>query len=295
MKETIGFIGLGHMGGPMAANLVKAGYPVVGMDLSSAACAQAALAGVEIAESNPAAVSRADIVITMLPAGKHVLSVWEEILPSLKEEVLLLDCSTIDVESACMAHNLGETSGYLTLDAPVSGGTVGAENATLTFMVGGSESAFARAQGVLGVMGKRIIYCGKKGAGQVAKICNNMILGISMLGVCEAFTLGEKLGLSHQALYDVASVSSGQCWALTTNCPVPGPVSSAPANYDYQPGFAMSLMVKDLLLSQQAALLAGVHTPLGAAAAHLFGLYEKQGHGGEDFSAIISLFQARNS
>ena len=219
----IAFIGLGNMGGPMAANLVKAGHKVTGFDLSPASCDQARSDGVSIAGSTLDAVREAEVVVTMLPAGKLVLSVWTDILPSVKEGTLLIDCSTIDVESARKAHGMaGEQNRNLTsLDAPVSGGVGGATAATLTFMAGGGAEAFARAEPLLLRMGKRAVHCGEAGAGQAAKICNNMILGISMIGVAEAFVLGEKLGLSHQALFDVASTSSGQCWALMNHCPVP--------------------------------------------------------------------------
>ncbi|MHC5308267.1 3-hydroxyisobutyrate dehydrogenase [Bartonella sp. LJL80] len=291
MAETIAFIGLGHMGGPMAANLAKAGYHVKGMDLSQQSCCDAQKNGVEIAPSNRDAVSGASCVITMLPAGQHVLAVWQEILPVITPDTLLIDCSTIDVDTSLHVHQCAQKQGCLSLDAPVSGGTIGAINASLTFMVGGEEQAFQKGQALLAAMGKRIVHCGGDGAGQAAKICNNMILGISMAGVCEAFALGEKLGLSHQALYDVASTSSGQCWSLTTNCPVPGPVPSSPANKDYQPGFATSLMLKDLRLAQQAALATGAATPMGAEAAQLFNLFEKLGFGHEDFSAIIKFFR----
>lgn len=287
MAETIAFIGLGNMGGPMAANLVKAGFAVRGFDLAAASLKTAAGNGVTICKTSAEAVGHADVVVTMLPAGKHVISVWTELLDVIKAGTLLIDCSTIDVESARKAHALADASGCSSLDAPVSGGTGGAAAGTLTFMVGGTEQAFARGEPILQAMGKRIVHCGGDGAGQAAKICNNMILGITMAGVGEAFVLAEKLGLSHQALFDVASTSSGQCWSLTTYCPVPGPVPTSPANDDYKPGFAAALMLKDLKLAQEAALSSGASTPLGAQAAQLYGLFEKLGHGGEDFSAII--------
>ncbi len=233
---NIAFIGLGNMGGPMAANLVKAGHAVTGFDLSPASCDQARADGVGIAASTTDAVREAEIVVTMLPAGRHVLSVWTDILPAVKDGTLLIDCSTIDVESARKAHGLAQERGLMSLDAPVSGGVGGAKGATLTFMAGGAKEAFDRAEPILSRMGKKVVHCGEAGAGQAAKICNNMILGISMIGVAEAFVLGEKLGLSHQALFDVASTSSGQCWSLTTYCPVPGPVPASPANNDYKPG-----------------------------------------------------------
>jgi 3-hydroxyisobutyrate dehydrogenase len=227
----------------------------------------------------------------MLPAGKHVLSVYEDIAPKAKKGALFIDSSTIDVESARKAHAIATKHGLLSVDAPVSGGTGGATAGTLTFMAGGSGDAFAAAEPVLKPMAGRIVHCGGDGAGQAAKICNNMILGISMIGVAEAFVLAEKLGLSHQALFDVASTSSGQCWSLTTYCPVPGPVPTSPANRDYNPGFAAALMLKDLKLSQEAAQSAGAVTPLGAEAAQLYALFNAQGHGGVDFSGIINFLR----
>lgn len=291
---TIAFIGLGNMGGPMAGNLVKAGHQVRAFDLSQASKDAAAELGVGIAGSAAEAVAEAEIVVTMLPAGKHVLSVWADILPSVKQGALLIDSSTIDVESARKAHALAADRGCLSLDAPVSGGVGGAKGATLTFMVGGTEEAFALGEPVLAKMGRRIVHAGAAGNGQAAKICNNMILGISMIGVSEAFVLAEKLGLSHQALFDVASTSSGQCWSLTTYCPVPGPVPTSPANNEYKAGFASALMLKDLKLAQEAAQGAGAATPLGAAAAQLYGIHNAWGEGGADFSAIIHLLRGRD-
>ncbi len=288
---NIAFIGLGNMGGPMAANLVKAGHAVKGFDLSAEILRSAEASGISPAASLADAVAGADAIVTMLPKGAHVLSVWGELASLAKAGTLLIDCSTIDVESARKAHQLADGVDCLSLDAPVSGGTGGAAAGTLTFMAGGSDAAFAAARPLLEAMGKKIVHCGGNGAGQAAKICNNMILGISMIGVCEAFALGEKLGLSHQALFDVASTSSGQCWSINTYCPVPGPVPTSPANNDYKPGFAAALMLKDLKLAQEAALAAGAATPLGAEAAQLFDLFEKQGHGGRDFSAIIEMLR----
>lgn len=288
---NIAFIGLGNMGGPMSANLVKAGHAVKGFDLSAEILKTAAASGVSPASSIKDAIAGADTVVTMLPKGAHVLSVWGELVTSAQAGTLLIDCSTIDVESARKAHELAAGAKCLSLDAPVSGGTGGASAGTLTFMAGGADAAFARAKPVLEAMGKKIVHCGGNGAGQAAKICNNMILGISMIGVCEAFALGEKLGLSHQALFDVASTSSGQCWSINTYCPVPGPVPTSPANNGYKPGFAAALMLKDLKLAQEAALAAGAATPLGAEAAQLFDLFDKQGHGGRDFSAIIEMLR----
>ena len=289
---TIAFIGLGNMGGPMAANLVKAGHAVTGFDLSAASCSQAKADGAAIADSAAAAVKDADVVITMLPAGRHVLSVWTEILPAMAGGALIIDCSTIDVESARQAHALAAKYDVLSVDAPVSGGTGGAKGATLTFMAGGDDRAFAAARPVLENMGRKIVHCGGNGAGQAAKICNNMILGISMIAVSEAFALAEKLGLSHQALFDVASTSSGQCWSLTSYCPVPGPVPASPANNDYKPGFASALMLKDLTLAQDAAKAAGASTPLGRHAQEIYQTFEASGQGGVDFSGIIQHVRA---
>src|SRR5689334_17024949 len=288
---NIAFIGLGNMGGPMAANLVKAGHKVTAFDLVAASRDQAKADGAAIAESSIASVKGADAVITMLPAGKHVLSVWNEVIPVMAKGTLIIDCSTIDVESAKQAHALAAKHGALSVDAPVSGGTGGAKGATLTFMCGGEDKAFAAAKPVLENMGKKIVHCGGAGAGQAAKICNNMILGISMIGVGEAFALAEKLGLSHQALFDVASTSSGQCWSLTSYCPVPGPVPTSPANNGYKPGFAANLMLKDLKLAQEAAQASGASTPLGALAAQLYALFAGLGHEHEDYTAIVNFLR----
>ncbi|QUS39608.1 3-hydroxyisobutyrate dehydrogenase [Tardiphaga alba] len=285
---SIAFIGLGNMGGPMAANLVKAGHKVTGFDLVEASRAQAKADGVTVAATAVDAVKGAEVIITMLPAGKHVVSVWSEVIPAAAKGALMIDCSTIDVESARKAHGLAAAQSLPSVDAPVSGGTGGAKGATLTFMAGGAASAFASAKPILEAMGKKIVHCGDAGAGQAAKICNNMILGISMIGVSEAFVLAEKLGLSHQALFDVASTSSGQCWSLTTYCPVPGPVPTSPANNEYKPGFAAALMLKDLKLSQEAAKAAGAQTPLGAHAESIYETFDKDGQGGVDFSGIVN-------
>src|SRR6267378_3435610 len=284
---SIAFIGLGNMGGPMAANLVRAGYKVVAFDLVEASRKQAKADGAAIADSSVGAVKDADTVITMLPAGKHVISVWTEVVPAMTKGALIIDCSTIDVESAKQAHALAAKHGLPSVDAPVSGGTGGAKGATLTFMCGGDDKAFAAAKPVLENMGKKIVHCGGASAGQTAKICNNMILAISMIGVSEAFALAEKLGLSHQALFDVVSTSSGQCWALTNYSPVPGLVPTSPANNEYKPGFAAALMVKDLTLAQDAAKAAGAATPLGKHAQEIYKAFDASGHGGVDFSGII--------
>jgi 3-hydroxyisobutyrate dehydrogenase len=285
---TIAFIGLGNMGGPMAANLVKGGHKVVAFDLVAASRDQAKSDGAAIAESSVSAVKGADVVVTMLPAGKHVVSVWNEVVPAMTKGTLIIDCSTIDVESSKQAHALAAKHGVASVDAPVSGGTGGAKGATLTFMCGGDDKAFAAAKPVLEKMGKKIVHCGAAGAGQGVKICNNMILAISMIGLSEAFSLAERLGLSHQAVFDVVSTSSGQCWALTSYCPVPGPVPTSPANNDYKPGFAAALMVKDLTLAQDAAKASGTATPLGKQAQEMFKAFDASGNGGVDFSGIIN-------
>jgi 3-hydroxyisobutyrate dehydrogenase len=288
---SIAFIGLGNMGAPMAANLVKAGHAVTGFDLSEACRDQARAAGVAIAATAREAAAGADAIVTMLPAGSHVRAVWADIAPAAKPGALLIDSSTIDVESARAVHAVASSAGLSSVDAPVSGGTGGAKAGTLTFMVGGADEAFSRARPLLEAMGKRIVHCGGAGAGQAAKICNNMILGISMIAVGEGFALAEKLGLSHQALFDVASTSSGQCWSLTTYCPVPGPVPTSPANNGYKPGFAAELMLKDLKLSQEAAAAAGAATPLGAEAARLYAAFAEAGNAGMDFSGIIEMLR----
>jgi 3-hydroxyisobutyrate dehydrogenase len=287
----IAFLGLGNMGAPMAANLVKAGHTVQGFDLVEAAKHAAAGAGVSIAPSARAAVSNVEAVVTMLPAGKHVLAAHADFLPAAPKSALVIDCSTIDVDSAKKAHEAGAAAGALTLDAPVSGGVGGATAGTLTFMCGGSPEAFARAKPILENMGKRIVHCGGPGAGQAAKICNNMILGATMIVTCEAFALAEKLGLEVQSLFDVASTASGQSWSLTSYCPVPGPVPASPANRGYKPGFAASLMLKDLKLAQEAAASVGAATPLGAEAAQLYALFVAAGHGGDDFSGVINFLR----
>ena len=289
--SIIAFVGLGNMGGPMAANLVRAGHTVTGFDLAAASLEAARADGLGIAGSAREAVAGAESAATMRPAGRHVVAVWTDILPAVAEGALVIDCSTIDVESARAAHAIAAKRGVASLDAPVSGGTVGAKGGTLTFMVGGSAEAFGAGEPVLAQMGRRVVHCGEAGAGQAAKICNNMILGITMIGISEAFVLGEKLGLTHQALFDVASTSSGSCWALTTHCPVPGPVPTSAANNGYKPGFATDLMLKDLKLAQEAAKAAGAATPLGASAAALYGRFAEGGHGAQDYSAIVTMLR----
>ncbi len=288
----IGFMGLGHMGLPMAKNLVKAGHSLAGFDVVPAAREAAQAAGIAVVERTVEAVEGADIVLTMLPNGKLVLQVYAEVLKKAGPGTLFIDSSTIDVVSARAAHADAAAAGCRAVDAPVSGGVSGAAAGTLTFMVGGDAAAFRAAEPVLAQMGRKIVHCGPAGAGQGAKICNNMILGISMIGVCEAFVLAETIGLDAQALFDVASTASGQCWSLTSNCPVPGPVPASPANHGYKPGFAAALMLKDLTLSQETAARAGANTPLGAHAAEIYGRFVESGFGQQDFTAIINAIRA---
>jgi len=291
----IGFIGVGNMGGPMVANLVKAGHAVTAFDLDASARAKAEAAGAAIAGSAAEAARAGEIVITMLPAGRHVRAVYlgdGGVIAEAAAGTLLIDCSTIDVESARVVNRAAADAGLAMLDAPVSGGVTGAEAATLTFMVGGEADAFARAEPVLAVMGKTIVHAGAAGNGQAAKICNNMILGASMIVVGEAFKLGERLGLSPQKLFDIASKSSGQCWSMTSYCPVPGPVPTSPANRGYRPGFTAAMMLKDLRLAQEAANAIGAATPLGAEAAALYALFCNAGNAEVDFSGIIRMIGA---
>jgi 3-hydroxyisobutyrate dehydrogenase len=288
--SRIAFIGLGNMGLPMAQNLIKAGHQVEGVDLNPASIEKLKAAGGTSVEFAKVAAARADVVITMLPAGKHVRDVYlgpGGIVENANLGTLLIDCSTIDVDTAREVAAAAEARGLLMLDAPVSGGVSGAAAGTLTFMVGGSVRAFTRAQSILEKMGKTIVHAGLAGTGQAAKICNNMILGISMIAVSEAFVLAEKLGLDHQKLFDISSKSSGQCWSLTTYCPVPGPVPASPANRDYQPGFTAAMMLKDLRLAQEAAKASGANTPLGADAERIYSSYADSGEAGRDFSGII--------
>ena len=292
----IGFIGLGNMGLPMAQNLIKAGHQVEGVDVNGAAVEKLRAAGGAAAETAKIAAARADVVITMLPAGEHVRDVYlgsGGVIENANAGTLLIDCSTIDVETARAVAAAAEARGLMMLDAPVSGGVGGAQAATLTFMVGGSERAYQRAPSILQAMGKTIVHAGGSGNGQAAKICNNMILGISMIAVSEGFVLAEKLGLDAQKLFDISSKSSGQCWSMTNYCPVPGPVPTSPANRDYQAGFTAAMMVKDLRLAQDAARAAGATTPLGAEAAALYGLYVGAGEGGRDFSGIVNFLRGK--
>jgi 3-hydroxyisobutyrate dehydrogenase len=293
---TIAFIGLGNMGLPMAKNLLKGGHRVIGVDLAPANLAAAAEAGIETGPAAGEAAAQADVIVTMLPAGPHVRAVYGNaggVIESAKPGTLFIDSSTVDVDSARAVAAQAEKAGHLMLDAPVSGGTGGAAAGTLTFMVGGSDAAFDKAKPYLELMGKTIVHAGGPGTGQAAKICNNMVLGISMIAVSEAFALADKLGLDRQKLFDISSKSSGQCWSLTSYCPVPGPVPTSPANRDYQPGFAVDMMLKDLKLAQQAAASAGASTPLGAQAAALYQLFSAAGHGGLDFSAIVKMLQGK--
>ncbi|MBQ1443100.1 MAG: 3-hydroxyisobutyrate dehydrogenase [Renibacterium sp.] len=285
----IAFLGLGHMGLPMAVNLVKAGHSVLGFDVFPAALEAAARQGVPVADSAEAAAAEAEVVLTMFPSGKHLLEAYRGgLLAAAPAGSLFLDCSTINVDEAREAAGLAVAAGHRAADAPVSGGVVGAEAGSLTFMVGASAEEFAVLQPILDVMGKRAVHCGSNGAGQAAKICNNMLLGISMIGAAEAFVLGEKLGLEHQALYDVISTASGQCWSVTTNCPVPGPVPASPANRDYQPGFAGALMSKDLGLALNAVQSTGVAAELGPLAAAIYARFAAGEGAGRDFSGIIT-------
>ena len=287
----IGFVGLGRMGAHMARNLLKAGHEVVAFDIVPAALDAVVASGAKAAFSSAAAAQDADVVITMLPAGEQVRDAWlgqGGLAKASRADALLMDCSTIDVATA---REVAAGCGRAFLDAPVSGGVMGAENATLTFMVGGPEDAFHCAEPILKQMGRAAIHCGGAGAGQAAKACNNMVLAATMIATCEAFVLAEKLGLTHQALFDVMSKSSGQSWSLTSYCPVPGPVPASPANRDYQPGFAAALMLKDLGLAAEAAAQSGAATPVGAKALDLYRDFVGSGAGGADFSGIIRMLR----
>jgi 3-hydroxyisobutyrate dehydrogenase len=288
----VAFIGLGNMGGGMAANQAKAGREVMAFDLSSAAVDKAVSAGCTAAGGVADAVQGAEAVITMLPAGPHVRKVYaEEVLPNAAPGALLIDCSTIDVESARAVAAQAKAAGFRFADAPVSGGTAAADAGSLAFMVGCDEADFAAVEAVIGPMARAVIRAGDHGAGQAAKICNNMVLGATMIAVCEAFALAEKLGLDGERFFDIASKSSGQCWSLTSYCPWPGPVPAAPSNRGYEGGFATAMMLKDLKLAQEAAAKAGAAAPLGAQAEGLYALFERLGGGGKDFSAILELYR----
>lgn len=288
----IAFIGLGNMGSGMCANLAKAGHEVRAFDLSAEAVKRAEGAGARGAKSAAEAVSGADAIVTMLPAGKHVRAVYEgEIFDAAQPGTVIMDCSTIDVATARSVGEAAAAKGFLFVDAPVSGGVAAADAGTLTFMVGGPEAAFAKAEPFLSNMGKAVIHAGDAGTGQAAKICNNMLLGITMIGTCEAFALAERLGLDQQRFFDIASKASGQSWSMTSYCPVPGPVETSPANRGYTPGFATAMMLKDLKLAMDAAATSGASTPLGAQAEALYALFDNMGGGSSDFSAIYKLLQ----
>ena len=290
MAGHIAFIGLGNMGSGMAANLVKAGHGVAAFDLSEAALGQAVSAGCERAASTAEAVKGASAVVTMLPAGKHVRAVYaDEVFANADAGAILIDCSTIDVASARAVASQAAERGLAMVDAPVSGGVAAASGGTLTFMVGGPEEAFARAEAILKHMGKAVIHAGDAGAGQAAKICNNMLLGASMVATCEAFVMAQKLGLDPQTFFDISSKASGQSWSMTSYCPVPGPVPTAPSNRDYEGGFASALMLKDLKLAMEAASGVDASVPMGAAAESLYQAFANMGGAGKDFSGIIKL------
>lgn len=294
MSKVIAFLGLGNMGAPMAANLVTAGHTVHGFDPVEAAREHAAEGGVEVRPTPTEAVEGADVVITMLPTGQHVLDAYTGtgdtpgLLAAAAADTVFIDCSTIAVDDAREAARLAHEAGHRALDAPVSGGVVGAEAGTLAFMVGGSEQDFATAQPVLEPMARRIVHCGEAGAGQAAKVCNNLILGISMIGVSEAFVLGEKLGLTHEALFEVTSNPTASCWALNTNCPVPGPVPTSPANRDFAGGFATALMAKDLGLALHAVESTGTESRLGSLAAQIYAALAEGDAARLDFSSVIT-------
>jgi 3-hydroxyisobutyrate dehydrogenase len=291
----IAFIGLGRMGGPMAVNLLKAGRQLRGFDLDPRLCAEAEAQGVRAASSAQDAAQGAAAIITMLPAGEAVLAVWKELLDCAERKALFIDCSTIDIASAREAHRLAAGASRASIDAPVSGGVAGAKAGTLTFMCGGETAAFERARPLLGQMGEKIIHCGQGGLGQATKICNNMMLGATMIATCEAFALAERLGLSNKTLFDVASVSSGQSWSLTHYCPAPGVLPTAPASHDYQPGFMTALMLKDMRLAEAAAAQVGLPIPLAAIAAEIYARHTDRGEGDRDFSGVIRMIREGRS
>jgi 3-hydroxyisobutyrate dehydrogenase len=292
--NKLAFIGLGNMGGGMAANLAKSGAEVAAFDISATALEKARTAGCAVAASAAEAVKGADAVITMLPAGQHVRLVYhDEVLPNAKQGALLIDCSTIDIDSTRRAAESADKLGFRFADAPVSGGVAAAEAGTLAFMVGCADADFADVEATLKPMAKAVIHAGGTGAGQSAKICNNMLLGISMLGVAEAFALAEKLGLAPERFFEIASASSGQCWSLTSYSPWPGLVPTSPANRGYDGGFHTALMLKDLKLAQAAAAHVGATTPMGAQAEALYALFANLGYGGKDFSAVLQLMRGK--
>jgi 3-hydroxyisobutyrate dehydrogenase len=290
--SRIAFIGLGNMGLPMARNLHRAGHELRVYDTAADAVESASAGGMTAASSAADAVRDAEFIVTMLPDGPVALNVFEEVVPAASQGAVIIDCSTIDVASAKAAHEMARETGLLPLDAPVSGGTAGAEAGTLTFMAGGSAEAFEKAKPILDVMGGKIIHCGEGGSGQAAKICNNMLLAVSMIGAGEAFALAERIGLSPQAAFDVISTSSGSCWSVNTYCPVPGVGPESPADRDYTPGFATALMLKDLGLAQQAASETGQATPMGAHALKLYERFAAEGGADRDFSGIIAFLRA---
>jgi 3-hydroxyisobutyrate dehydrogenase len=283
----VAIIGLGNMGGGMAANLAKAGHTVRAFDLSEDALARAEAAGCTRAISATDAAQDSEAVVTMLPAGTHVASVYDELYAVLAPDTLLIDCSTIDVATARRVAEAAAAKGFVAVDAPVSGGIAAAAAGTLTFMVGGTDAGFDRAKPLLDDMGKAVIRAGGNGAGQAAKMCNNMLLGATMIATCEAFVMAQKLGLDAQAFYDIASVSSGQSWSTTSYCPVPGVGPTTPADNDYKGGFATALMLKDLRLAMAAAADANAATPMGSRAAELYEAFAAEGNGAVDFSGII--------
>ena len=294
MTQTIAFIGLGNMGGGMAANLLKNGYAVRAFDLSEDALARAEGHGATRAASAIDAVAGADAVVTMLPAGGHVENVYDRALfDAARPGALLLDCSTIDVATARRVSEAAATAGCEMVDAPVSGGIAAANGGTLTFMVGGTDAAFAKAQPILAAMGKAVIHAGGPGNGQAAKICNNMLLGATMIATCESFAMAKKLGLDAQTFYDISSVSSGQSWSMTSYCPVPGVGPQTPADNGYQGGFAVGLMLKDLKLASEAAASVGASVPMGNAAEALYQMLANRGEAGRDFSAMIEMLEGK--
>ncbi|MBC9735573.1 3-hydroxyisobutyrate dehydrogenase [Nocardioides marmotae] len=291
----VAFIGLGNMGGPMAANLVKAGHPVTGFDVGQEACDKAREAGVDVKATAAEAVQGAAAVVTMLPNGALLLQVYDEVLAAAAPGTLFVDCSTVAVSDARTAADLAVAAGHRAADAPVSGGVGGAEAGSLTFMLGCDDALVEETSALLEPMAGRVVHCGASGAGQAAKICNNMVLGASMIAISEAFVLGEKLGLTHQAFFDVASTASGQCWALTTNCPVPGPVPTSPANRDWKPGFAGALMAKDLGLARRALEESGTDAAVGTLAEEIYRRFADEGGAGLDFSAIVNTIRERSA
>lgn len=293
MAIKIGFIGLGHMGKPMALQLIKAGYSLIVYDIAPELMSPLTAHGAEGADSVKAVAHAADVIFTSVQSGDQVSTIClseDGIFPNAKRNLLYIDCSSIDIVTSLALHEEAKTLGITMLDAPVSGGVAGAEAGTLTFMVGGSAEGFERAQPILSKMGKNIIHAGEAGNGQAAKICNNLLLGISMIGVCEAFSLAEKLGLPADKFFEISSRSSGQCWSMTSYCPVPGLVPAAPSNHDYKPGFMAQMMLKDLRLGQHAAETVDASIPLGSVATELYELYVSQGNGKKDFSGILTLF-----